>query len=56
MATNLDGEHAHPTGELVAHLCPDCDTQLPADRQPADETVAHEPGARPAPLSRLLHP
>lgn len=22
--------HAQPTGELVAHLCPDCDTQLPA--------------------------
>lgn len=23
--------HAQPTGELVAHLCPDCDTQLPAE-------------------------
>lgn len=22
--------HAQPTGELVAHLCPDCDHQLPA--------------------------
>jgi hypothetical protein len=22
------------TGELVAHLCPDCDTQLPAEWQP----------------------
>jgi hypothetical protein len=26
--------HAHPTGDLVAHLCPDCDTQLPAGRRP----------------------
>ncbi|MGW7398122.1 hypothetical protein ACWGH7_16675 [Streptomyces cyaneofuscatus] len=26
--------HAHPTGELVAHLCPDCNTQLPAEWQP----------------------
>jgi len=23
--------HAQPTDELVAHLCPDCDAQLPAD-------------------------
>lgn len=23
--------HAHPTGELVAWLCPDCDTQLPPE-------------------------
>jgi hypothetical protein len=22
--------HAHPAGELVAYLCPDCDTQLDA--------------------------
>lgn len=26
--------HAQPTGELVAQLCPDCDTQLPADWDP----------------------
>jgi len=25
---------AEPTGELVAHLCPDCNTQLPAEWQP----------------------
>lgn len=24
---------AEPTGELVAHLCPDCNTQLPAEWQ-----------------------
>ncbi|MFI0156248.1 hypothetical protein [Streptomyces lydicus] len=23
--------HAQPTDELVAHLCPDCDAQLPAE-------------------------
>lgn len=23
--------HAEPTGELVAHLCPDCDAQLPKE-------------------------
>ncbi|WP_371634465.1 hypothetical protein OG693_39060 (plasmid) [Streptomyces sp. NBC_01259] len=26
--------HAEPTGELVAHLCPDCNAQLPAEWQP----------------------
>ncbi|MCX4912828.1 hypothetical protein [Streptomyces sp. NBC_00687] len=26
--------HAEPTGELVAHLCPDCDAQLPAEWRP----------------------
>ncbi|MFD7855123.1 hypothetical protein ACFV6B_12680 [Streptomyces microflavus] len=27
--------HAHPFDELVAHLCPDCDAQLPADWAPS---------------------
>jgi hypothetical protein len=25
---------AHPTGELVARLCPDCDAQLPVPAEP----------------------
>lgn len=27
--------HAQPTGELVAWLCSDCDTQLPAHERPS---------------------
>ncbi|MFD7615746.1 hypothetical protein [Streptomyces sp. NPDC059802] len=29
-----DPVHAQPTDELVAHLCPDCNTQLPAEWYP----------------------
>lgn len=31
--------HAHPTGELVAHLCPDCDAQLPAEWSPPRHSI-----------------
>ncbi|MEU7338730.1 hypothetical protein [Streptomyces sp. NPDC007074] len=31
--------HAYPTDELVAHLCPDCDAQLPADWAPLRHSI-----------------
>lgn len=31
--------HAQPTGELVAHLCPDCDAQLPAEWSPIRSSI-----------------
>lgn len=31
--------HAQPTDELVAHLCPDCDRQLPADWSPLRHSI-----------------
>ncbi len=31
--------HAQPTDELVAHLCPDCDRQLPADWSPVRRSI-----------------
>ena len=34
----------------------DGDTQLPAEQQDEPPAYPHEPGARPAPLSRLLFP
>lgn len=31
--------HAQPFGELVAHLCPDCDVQLSADWSPVRHSI-----------------
>lgn len=31
--------NAHPTGELVAHLCPDCDAQFPAEWSPPRHSI-----------------
>ncbi|MEU9947003.1 hypothetical protein [Streptomyces sp. NPDC047939] len=54
MSTNLDP----PTVEAVTS--PDSDTPSPAEPPPDDAPArparAHEPGARPMPLSRLLYP
>lgn len=31
--------HAYPTDELVAHLCPDCDAQLPVEWKPLRPSI-----------------
>ncbi|MFI6653278.1 hypothetical protein ACIBI8_37520 [Streptomyces sp. NPDC050529] len=53
MSTNLDPR------EVEAAASPIGDTQPTAESPPDDSTPParpHEPGARPMPLSRLLHP
>ncbi|KIF66273.1 hypothetical protein HY68_36830 [Streptomyces sp. AcH 505] len=51
--------HAEVTGELVAHLCPDCDAQLPAELSSVrgglvngPQPFALYPGEEYIPLSR----
>lgn len=50
--------HAHPTGELVAHLCPDCDAQLPPEYRVSTSGLVARPASvvlkdeRIVPLSR----
>jgi hypothetical protein len=41
--------YAQPTDELVAHLCPACDAQLPADWPPVRRSITVKP--RPMPSS-----
>ena len=50
MSTTVDPREAEAT------TSPDSDTPPAAAPGPAPTARPHEPGARPAPLSRLLYP